>query len=304
MLAQTLRFPAEAAAVSGAGWRYERKLDGLRVVAVRDGARIELWSRNRLSFDHRFPGLRRSLGALPVDRFVLDGEIVVFDGDRTSFQSLQAGAGPEAVLVAFDLLHLLGEDVTGLPIEDRTALLRQAVGTRPDPAIRISEPLDGDVRELMERACGAGWEGLMAKRAGSTYRSGRSADWRKLKCTSRQELVVGGWTEPSGSRTGFGALLVGYHDTDGRLLSAGRVGTGFDERTLRDLYRTLIRLETASSPFADLPREKGAHWARPELVAEVSFSEWTRDGRLRHPSFVGLRDDVRAVDVRREPPSR
>jgi ATP-dependent DNA ligase len=155
----------------------------------------------------------------------------------------------------------------------------------------------------MDEACRQGWEGLVAKKESSTYRAGRSSDWRKLKCQSRQEFVIGGWTDPSGARTGFGALIIGYFE-NGRLLCAGRVGTGFDERSLRTLFERLRAMETASSPFTDVEREKGAHWVRPELVAEVAFSEWTRDGRLRHPSFLGLREDKSPTEVVREPPIR
>lgn len=300
MLAQSLRFPAEAAPLRTGDWVYERKLDGLRCIAVREGARVELWSRNHLSFNRRFPGLLRALAALPVPSFVLDGEVVAFDRDRTSFQLLQSGEGGEPVLVAFDLLHLLGRSTVGLPLSERADLLRRALA-RPDPegAIRLSEPLHGRPEDLMADACGHGWEGLMAKRAGSRYRSGRSPDWRKLKCTARQELVVGGWTDPSGARTGFGALLVGYYE-QGSLVYAGKVGTGFDEKTLRSLHVRLRALAQPEAPFRDAPRERGAHWARPELVAEVAFTEWTRDGRLRHPSFLGLRDDKPATDVVRE----
>lgn len=303
MLAQTLRFPAEQSLVSGPGWRFERKLDGLRTIAVRDGDRVELWSRNHLSFDRRFPELRQALASVPVPSFVLDGEIVVFDGARTSFQALQSGV-TGAVLVAFDLLHLLGRDTRDLPLEDRTELLHRTAETVPGPGLQTSPVLDGTAADLMKVAAANGWEGLMAKRLGRPYRAGRSPDWRKLKRITRQELVIGGWTEPTGTRTGFGALLVGYYDREGQLHSAGRVGTGFDERMLRRLHGLLLELETPDSPFADLLRERGAHWARPDLVAEVAFSEWTRDGRLRHPSFIALRDDLVASEVRREPPSR
>lgn len=303
MLAQKLTFPAGIAAVSGPGWRFERKFDGLRALAVRDGARCELWSRNHLSLAGRFPRLLTAIASLPVPGFVLDGEIVVFDDDQTSFQSLQSG--PEsAVMVAFDLLHLLGRDTTPLPIEDRHELLRRTMASAPQPRMRLCEPLEGDPDALMTTACARGWEGLVAKRRGSPYRPGRSADWRKLKCTNRQELVIGGWSEPAGTRSGFGALLVGYYGTDGRLYSAGRVGTGFTDQTLLSLRRRLERLSAPESPFVDLDQVKGAHWVRPELVAEVAFSEWTRDGRLRHPSFLGLREDRPAAEVRREPPSR
>ncbi len=305
MLAQSLRWPEEGAPLRRDEWVFERKLDGLRAIAVRDGSSVELWSRNHLSFTRRFPGVVAALAALPVDSFVLDGEVAAFEGDRTSFQRLQSGEvapdGSEPVLVAFDLLVLLGRPTTGLPLTDRYQLLRQTLATpvEPSPLLRLSEHLPGRAEELLARACAQGWEGLVAKKATSAYHSGRSPDWRKLKCSARQELVVGGWTDPSGARTGFGALLVGHYDGD-RLIYAGKVGTGFDERTLRSLHARLRDLAIERSPFSDPPREKGAHWARPALVAEVSFTEWTRDGRLRHPSFLGLRPDKDPAEVVRE----
>lgn len=301
MLAQSLRFPAEAARLRSGEWIYERKLDGLRCIAVREGARVDLWSRNRQSFNRRFPALVGAVGRVPVGSLVLDGEIVAFEGDRTSFQLLQSGGGGEAVLVAFDLLHLLGRSTMGLPLTERVELLHRALSTAtaPDGPLRLSEQLHGRPEELLADACSRGWEGLMAKRAASPYRTGRSPDWRKLKCTARQELVIGGWTDPGGTRTGFGALLVGYYESD-RLVYAGKVGTGFDERTLRTLHARLRGLDAPSSPFACAPRERGAHWIRPELVAEIAFTEWTRDGRLRHPSFLGLREDKPAREVIRE----
>lgn len=302
MLAQSLRFPDDAAPLRTGDWVYERKLDGLRCIAVREGDRVELWSRNHLSFNRRFPGLLAVLAAMPVRSFVLDGEVVAFDDhDRTSFQLLQSDERAEPVLVAFDLLHLLGHSTTGLALVERTALLRRSLATSPalGGPVRLSEPLDGPVDDLMATACARGWEGLMAKRAQSVYRSGRSPDWRKLKCTARQELVIGGWTDPSGARTGFGAILVGYYE-EGRLTYAGKVGTGFDEKTLRSMHAQLRDLAQTEPPFANPPRERGAHWARPELVAEIAFTEWTRDGRLRHPSFLGLRPDKAATEVVRE----
>lgn len=301
MLAQTLKFPAEAAVLHRGGWIYERKLDGLRCLAVRDGDGVDLWSRNHLSFNRRFPDLIRALAALPVERFVMDGEVVAFDGDQTSFQYLQSGGSADAVLVAFDLLHLLGRDTTELPLTERYSLLERMVPSTASGPVRRSEHLTGGPDQLMERACAAGWEGLVAKKAASTYRSGRSSEWRKLKCTARQELVVGGWTEPQGARTGFGALLVGYYRDDD-LVYAGKVGTGFDEPTLRDLHARLRAAAVDECPFRPAPREKSAHWVRPDLVAEIAFTEWTRDGRLRHPSFLGLRDDKDPADVVREQP--
>jgi bifunctional non-homologous end joining protein LigD len=305
MLAQLLHFPADAGVLRRGRWVYERKLDGLRCIAVKDGPRVDLWSRNRLSFNHRFPALAEALGRLPVSTYVLDGEVVAFAGEQTSFQLLQSGRS-EPVLVAFDLIHLLGRETTELPLVSRAELLRQTFATGPSDfggaSLRVSEHLEGAPDDLMADACARGWEGIVAKKADSLYRSGRSPDWRKMKCTASQELVIGGWTEPGGARTGFGAILVGYYAGD-RFVYAGKVGTGFDERTLRSLHAELQELELPAPPFADPPKERGAHWARPELVAEVAFTEWTRDGRLRHPSFQGLRDDKPAPSVVRETPA-
>ncbi len=301
MLATPLRVPDEMGVLRRGDWVYERKLDGLRGIAVRDGQGVSLWSRNRLSFSSRFPELVSALAAIPVPQFVLDGEIAAFAGGRTSFQLLQSappGDGRRTVYVAFDLLSLLGRDTTGLPIEERRELLRKALG--PDrELVSVSEQVTGDPTALLAAACEAGWEGLVAKRRSSLYRPGRSGDWRKLKCSARQELVIGGWTDPSGARTGFGALLVGYYEED-RLVYAGKVGTGFDERTLRQLHSAMLAMAVDSSPFSDAPRMRDAHWIRPELVAEIEFTEWTRDGRLRHPRYLGPRPDKPARDVRRE----
>ncbi len=300
MLATLLKLPDEEAVLRRGDWVYERKLDGLRGIAVRDGDRVELWSRNHLSFNSRFPDLVAALGRIPVPAFALDGEIVAFSEGRTDFQLLQAGPGPggdRPVYVAFDLISLLGRDTTGIPLDERSDLLRRAVGGHG--RVSVSEQLTGEPAALLDAACRAGWEGLVAKRRASLYRSGRSPDWRKLKCSARQELVVGGWTDPSGTRTGFGALLVGYYLHD-RLVYAGKVGTGFDEQTLRRLHAELTALAAGDPPFSDAPRMRDAHWVRPELVAEIEFTEWTRDGRLRHPRFLGLRPDKDAREVRRE----
>jgi len=167
--------------------------------------------------------------------------------------------------------------------------------------LRFCAHRNSDGEAYLQEACERGWEGLIAKRADARYRPGhRTPDWLKFKCVREQELVIGGYTDPAGSRLGFGALLVGYHDPDGRLRYAGKVGTGFDEQLLRSLRTRFDELDEAASPFADRVRERGAHWLRPELVAQVGFTEWTRDGRLRHPRFMGLRDDKAAADVVRE----
>jgi bifunctional non-homologous end joining protein LigD len=290
MLAQLVKPADRSRPAPGDGWRYERKLDGLRCEAVRNGPDVELWSRNHLSFNRRFPAIVAALARLPVDTFTLDGEIVAYEGERTSFALLQHGGSTATpVYCVFDLLHLLGQDTTGLPLTDRRALLDQALaGTSGD--VTPVDALDGDPDALLRQACADGWE----------YRSGRSSAWQKLKCTASQELVIGGWTDPSGARTGFGALLVGYYDDTGALQYAGKVGTGFDEARLRSLSVTLAALTRAENPFAGPVGVKAAHWVRPELVGAVSFTEWTTDGRLRHPSFQGLREDRDPAAVRRE----
>ena len=196
------------------------------------------------------------------------------------------------------MLVLEGRDVTALPLRERKRLLRDAVDF--GGALRMSTHRNTDGEAFLREACERGWEGLVAKRAEAPYRAGRrSPDWLKLKCVHEQELVVGGWTDPQRSRTGFGALLVGYYG-DGGLRYAGKVGTGFDHRILADLSARFRDLPADGSPFADPVREKGAHWLRPELVAQIGFSEWTRDGKLRHPRYLGLRDDKEPQDVVRE----
>jgi len=300
MLAQPSDLPRDWRMLREGGWVFQRKLDGLRCVASKRGALVELWSRNRLSFLGRFPTIAAELAAVPVDDFVLDGELVSFVGDRSSFSDLQSNRpSGRTVYCAFDVTRLLGRDTTELALRDRTDLLARVVQVS-GPLVSMPETLEGDPEDLLRQACAAGWEGLIAKRASSPYRPGRSGDWRKLKCTARQEFVIGGWTEPTGRRHGFGALLLGYYRGD-ELLYAGKVGTGFDDGTLRRLGDRLEVLATDVSPFASPVAVKGPHWARPVLVAEVAFSEWTPDRRLRHPSFVGLRPDKAASEVRLEP---
>ena len=304
MLAQPLRLPEERRALDQPGWLYERKLDGLRCLAVRNGDQIDLWSRNHLPFTARFSEVVASLAALPADNFTIDGELVAFDGERTSFALLQKhGSTARPQFYGFDLLHLLGRDTTGLALTDRRRLLAQALEGAGDNVHAVGT-IEGEPQPLLDAACRDGWEGLIAKRADSTYRGGRSSDWRKLKCTASQELVVGGWSDPSGSRVGLGALLVGYYDDEDALRYAGRVGTGFDDRELADLRATFTTLSVTDCPFADpaAQRVKGAHWVRPEMVVAVDFTEWTPDGRLRHPRFEAVRPDKPASEVRRDLP--
>jgi len=295
---------------SDPGWIYERKLDGVRCLAFRKGRTVRLVSRNHKTMSDTWPELVEALGRDACDDFVADGEIVAFTGKRTSFARLQQRLGlqdPEAArrsrvavyLYLFDLLHLDGRDTTALPLRDRKRLLKRALSFAGHVRFTPHRVESGEA--WLEEACRKGWEGLIAKRAASRYRHGRSRDWLKFKCGNRQELVVGGFTDPKGSRAGFGALLVGYYE-DGALRYAGKVGTGYDDDTLRVLRDRMDGLERDTCPFDTKPRVQGVHWVSPRLVAEVGFTEWTGDGKLRHPRFVGLRTDKKACDVRRERP--
>jgi DNA ligase D-like protein (predicted ligase) len=249
------------------------------------------------------------VAAQHTDRFLLDGELVAFDGQQTSFSRLQQRLGiakPSPALVeafpvvycVFDLLKADGKDLTGRPLVERRARLERAIKERP--GLQISEAWHEESGRRYAEACRAGWEGLIAKRADAPYTHGRSRDWLKLKCVLEQEFVVGGYTDPAGRRTDFGALLVGYYEGD-RLRYAGKVGTGYSAERLTELGARLRKLETSESPFADArPIPRGTHWTHPELVAQIGFAEWTEDGRLRQPRFLGLRDDKHPTEVVRE----
>ena len=280
---------------AGPGWVFERKLDGIRCLAVKAAGRTRLYSRNELPLDDRYAAFAAALDSDPADGFVLDGEAVAFVGGRDRFG---AGEEGERFYYVFDVLVADGRDVRGLPLQERRAVL-EGLLRWTDP-LRMTEQVTGDGAALLADACRDGWEGLIAKRLGTPYVSTRSRDWLKLKCTRAQELVVGGFTAPRGSRTDLGALLVGHFDGEG-LRYAGKVGTGFTRDTLRELAERLAPLVRETSPFVP---EKGtpraATWVAPELVAQIGFMEWTSDGRLRHPSFLGLRFDKAAREVVRE----
>lgn len=294
------------------GWTYERKLDGQRILAFCERDEVRLRSRTDKPADGAYPEVVDALHGLVTSDCVLDGEVVAFD-DRgaTSFSLLQGRmgrhdpvasrrSGIDVVYCVFDVVHLDGIDLAGLPLARRVELIGEAF----DPAgpLRIAERHD-DGAGLFATACAEGWEGIIAKRLDSTYQPRRSPAWRKHKCEAGQELVVGGWTEPKGSRTDLGALLVGHHVGDD-LVYAGKVGTGFDAATLRSLGARLRDLEVPTSPFAPhpmLPR-RDVHWAAPQLVAQVGFAEWTGDGLLRHPRFQGLREDKDPLEISRESP--
>ncbi len=273
-------------------WIFERKLDGIRCVAIRDGGAVRLLSRNDLSMNGRYPEIAEALDGQERTRFVVDGEVVAADG---TFAGLAAG-GPRLYYV-FDVLWLDGEDVRDRPLRERKALLRDAL--RWDDPIRMTSYRVEAGEELFAKACAEGWEGVIAKRFDSPYTSKRSKDWLKFKCEQGQELVIGGYTAPRGSRTDLGALLVGVYDGD-ELRYAGKVGTGFNRATLRDLAERLEPLRRDESPFVDAPRFRDATWVEPELVGQIGFAEWTSAGRLRHPRFQGLRFDKPASKVVRE----
>jgi DNA ligase D-like protein (predicted ligase) len=258
-------------------------------------------SRNDLDLSGRYPEVRDAIAAQEHRRFAIDGEVVAFDGAQTSFAKLAARAhSPVPVFFyIFDLLWVEGDDVRALPLRTRKRLLRSALDFQ-DP-LRWTAHRNGVGEQMFSEACRKGWEGVVAKRADSPYQAKRSRDWLKLKCEAGQELVIGGFTAPQGSRTDFGALLLGYF-RDGALQYAGKVGTGFDQETLDSLGARMRELSRETSPFADPSaiRERGVTWVSPQLVAEIGFTEWTTAGRLRHPRFQGLRDDKAATDVVRE----
>jgi bifunctional non-homologous end joining protein LigD len=283
---------------------FERKLDGIRCIAIKDRSGVSLMSRTAHRMNDQFPEIAKALESDPAGDFIADGEIVAFRDGITSFQRLQQRHRTHVpvFLYVFDLPRLEGEDLRPRPLRERKAQLRRAL--RFDGPIRFNPHRRGEHgEELYREACRKGLEGVIAKRADSPYTGTRSRDWLKLKCHAEQELVIGGFTAPKGSRTDFGALLVGYNK-DGALRYAGKVGTGFDQTTLRELGARMRELEQDASPFEPFkPIPPSTRWVRPELVAQIAFAEWTRDGRLRQPRYLGLRDDKPASDVVREVPS-
>ncbi|MDQ3035300.1 MAG: non-homologous end-joining DNA ligase [Myxococcota bacterium] len=302
-LATLVREPPE-----GDAWLHEIKYDGFRAIAYLDRGEVHLVSRNGLSFDDRFAPVRIALSELPIERAIFDGEVCSLDeSGRTKFEALQGAMrdGTEHALVyfVFDLLWYGNEDLRGLPLVERKERLARVITETGTGVVRRAEHVRGDGASFLDAAEKIGLEGLIAKRAVAPYRGGRSSGWQKVKVERREELVIIGFTPPKGSRQRFGALLLGIADREGSPLRyAGKVGTGFDVRTLEELHDRMLPLRTERAPVGDPPRERGAVWVRPELVAEIRYTEWTADGKLRHPTFLGLRIDKSAEDVRRERP--
>ena len=294
----------------GDEWLHEIKFDGYRVLCKIQGADVHLSTRHGKDWTDRFPTLGRAARELPVREALIDGEIVVLDERGvSSFQSLQNALGrgreKDIVYYAFDLLYLDGKDLRREPLVERKKALAEMLRKAPK-TIQYTEHLEGNGPAFFKQACDHSLEGIVAKRREAPYRSGRTTDWLKIKCLDRQEFVVAGYTDPEGARTGFGALVLGVHEKDGRLRYVGRVGTGFTEATLDDLYGRFQKLARSTSPFDRPPASraaKGVHWIEPKLVAEVAFGGWTDDKIIRHSRFEGLREDKPAAEVVVEKPA-
>jgi len=285
-------------------WLFEPKLDGYRCLVYRNNDDVRMLSRNQLSLKASYPAIEAHMRDQPSTDFVIDGEIIAMDGDRPSFAVLQQAQRTTVPVFyyVFDVIHLDGSSTRALPVRLRKAILREAI--RFNDQVRLTPHREEDGEGLYREMCERGWEGVIAKRAESPYVSRRSGDWLKFKCSLRQELVIGGFTDPQNSRVGFGALLMGYYDRSGLLVYAGKVGTGYSNELLVELGDRLRRLEQRTSPFVKGdPVMRGSHWVTPMLVGEVEFSEWTTDGKLRHPRFLGLRTDKAASAVTRELPT-
>ena len=299
-----------AEAPEGESWLHELKFDGYRMLCRIERGKASFWSRNGKEWSKKLPSLTQAAGALGARSALLDGEVVVLDAKgRTSFEALKerlgSGGAAELIYYAFDLLYLDGMDLTAMPLVERKRALEKLLGGARSRAaqIRYTEHVIGDGRKFFAEACRHGLEGIISKRAESPYTSGRGADWLKVKCIMRQEFVIVGYTPPSKNGYALGSLVLAVYDKGGALTYAGRVGTGFDQKERERLRERLDRLAVKTSPFKERIADRGlrdARWARPVLVAEVEFTEWTRDGRLRHPSFEALREDKEATSVRRE----
>ncbi len=291
-------------------WIYERKLDGERCLVFRKGKEVNIRSRNRKNLNITYPEIVEAFKNQANNDYIVDGEMVAFDGKITSFSALQARMhlkDPEKVkqsstkvyFYIFDILYLDGYNLTGLPLLQRKKIVKRFIEFL-DP-LRFTAHRNEKGKKYFEEACKKGWEGLIAKKADSTYVHSRSGNWLKFKCVNEQEFIIGGFTDPQGERIGFGSLLIGYYE-DKELKYAGKVGTGYSDDLLKELTEKMKKNIIKSSPFAeneDLPKNE-VKWIKPSLVAQIGFTEWTVSGKLRHPRFLGLRRDKKPVEVERE----
>ncbi len=291
-------------------WIFERKLDGVRCLVFKSGKDLRIMSRNKKKLNNTYPELVDPLEDQTPEKFIIDGEIVTFDGDVTSFSRLQDRINvdkPDESLVnkiavylyVFDIIHLEGHDLSKLGLQYRKSILKNALDF--DNKIRFTAHRNKEGEAFLEEACNKNWEGLIAKEKNSKYVHSRSRNWLKFKCVKRQEFVIGGFTDPRGERKGFGALLIGFYENND-LRYAGKVGTGYDDQLLVELRDRMDELKRDASPFANEVEEKNANWISPELVAEIGFTEWTGSDKLRHPRFIGLRDDKKPENVVKEEP--
>lgn len=293
---------------SDPNWIFECKLDGMRCLLHKKGKKIAIYSRNKKLQNYAFPELEKALAKYPGD-FILDSEVVAFKGKVTSFEKMQERmhvVDPSAALIkkvpvyayVFDILYLNGKDLTKLSLMERKEILFDNFNFK-DPLRHLEYKVEHG-EKFLQQARKAGWEGLIAKLATAKYEHKRSKNWLKFKCTKGQELVIGGYSAPQGARSKFGALLLGYY-ADGKFKYAGRVGTGFNQAMLDYLFAKMSKLKRKTSPFVDYDlKSKTITWVDPKLIAEVTFTEWTSNGTLRHPSFIGLRDDKSARSITRD----
>jgi bifunctional non-homologous end joining protein LigD len=292
----------------GDEWFHELKFDGYRMLCHLSRGKARFWSRNGKDWTEKFPNLAQAMKAFPATTAILDGEVVIFDkAGRTSFQKLQQAMGKSGtaafVFEIFDLIYLEGYSLTQTPLRERKQTLEQLlVSAKAKGQLRYSDHVEGNGPQFFKQACEYGMEGIISKLADSPYESTRNRNWLKTKCVKRQEFVIAGYTPSKKGFPGFGSLILGVYDK-GKLVYSGRVGTGFSIKQRLELQKKLNRISQASMPFAVLPKDPGlrdAHWAKPQLVAEVEFTEWTADGLIRHPSFQGLREDKKPTEVVRE----
>ena len=295
----------------GNEWLHELKFDGYRMICHLHRGKARFWSRNGKDWTEKFPNLAQALKTFPATTAVLDGEVVVVDSaGRSSFQRLQqsmgGGSATAFVFEIFDLIYLEGYSLSQTPLRERKLALEQLLASaKTKGPLRYSDHVEGDGKQFFKQACDYGIEGIVSKLADSPYESTRNRNWQKTKCIKRQEFVIAGYTPSKKGFPGFGSLILGVYDK-GKLVYSGRVGTGFSIKQRLELQKKLDRLSQSAMPFAVKPNDPGlrdAHWAKPKLVAEVEFTEWTADGSIRHPSFQGLREDKKPTEIVREEPA-